>query len=211
MMIILQINFELFYLLLTSEDFLNIYEAALPLDEQGVRKTNKNQQDQVSSFKKQLEIFLSGRTWHFRQRVCPCDSIFVFERALNLKFDVHRATFDIREGFFDQLIFAPIQGGYHHDVPKVADINDPMVDHYRVKPDYLVHWFIKNGFPYSAIYILRQRPVMCTFGYAPSWENRTVGKSLFTLVFEQNSIRPEEKGRLIEEIEKAMRDSCLEL
>ena len=79
MMIILRINFELFYLLLTSEDFLNIYEAALPLDEQGVRKTNKNQQDQVSSFKKQLEIFLSGRTWHFRQRVCPCDSIFVFE------------------------------------------------------------------------------------------------------------------------------------
>ena len=48
----------------------------------------------------------------------------------------------------------------------------------------------------------RVRPIM---GEPDCW------KIAFHSGFEQNSIRPEEKGRLIEEIEKAMRDSCLEL
>ena len=86
-----------------------------------------------------------------------------------------------------------------------------MADHYQVRTDYLVHWSIKNCFPHTAVFLLKQRPVKCTFGYAPSWKNRSVGKSIYTLVLEQDEMSHQQKNLLIKKIDNAMKDSCLDL
>ena len=122
---------------LSCEDLFNVYEAALPLHDDS----------QFDAFTKQVRAHLCGRKWHYRQNNCHRDTIFVFERALKLGFDIDCADFDVREGFFHLLRFceAPLgvpDGWRREHVPKGG--HDPMTDHYQVRTDYLVHWSIKN-------------------------------------------------------------------
>lgn len=191
---------------LSCEDLLNVYEAFFTSNR--IRDSG----DHVECFCAEVSGFLSNRTYHYRVKNCPEDSVWVLERALRMKsFDIVNVSFVVREGFFDQLRFTNSLYKEGNRVNEAPIVNDPMPDHYLVKEDYLLHWFIKNGFTQTAIYQLKQRPVKCTFGYAPTWADRSVGKSIFTLVLEQSKIDSEDKSTLVQEIERAMADSCLEL
>lgn len=202
-------NVELLRLLdLSCDELLNVYEALLPLHE------GEKGDPAWDCFLAEVSGFLSNRTYHHRVKHCPSDSVRVLERALSMKsFDIRNVDFIVREGFFDQLRFTDSmfrECGVAMAVPPKNYRGDPMPDHYLVKESFLLHWAIRNGFTQTAIYMLKQRPVKCTFGYAPTWANRRVGKSIFNLVLEQSTICHADKDILIKEIEQAMADSCLD-
>ena len=190
---------------LNCHDYLNIYEV-------GSKKYSGT--EEWDCFCAIISRHFSHRTYHHREFNCPLDTIAVLEKALKYeKFKIVNVDFSIREGFFDQIRFShpsPIEDSRSY-IPQSYTLNDPMPDHYLVKKEYYLHWFVKRGYSRCAILILQKRPVICTFGYAPTWVDRHVGKSVFNLVLEQESFANREKEDLVKLINIAMADSCLEL